>query len=443
MDMAGPGVVIPCADTGVEADCAFGGTPVLTYRGTDGVDRLVSANRHDLLSLGRGVLGRHDWLGPAAAAALGVQSEIKILNPQAAFLPDGVAPPAFAGTVHRLNGTPPMLLTGGPAAPSESGGTIWPNAVAWVLCSGRRSVYDRDAEVCNGVAPFLPARTTEVTGKTVTVPATLETGRGAMISFTWLMVPDVITRAFAPAGAPLWVPGPNIQRTATARKGPRHPFLDARGLRELNPDSPEERALAAALGRRTTLLPVHVWRNVSMGVSAALRMLQPSYDSLEADLVRMSFTFDPSVWGVDQPDQPVPIVSIVLSMVVLVAELGVIGSMYWSTAVWDSRATSSFTLAVVAGAAALAPFVAQYVLERIGNEWRIAAVRDSILAQLTGGADRAAPLSDLRGTVVLRTDTLLVGARNGYRPALMLGLMIGAVIVYGVTSTVFLVRAWR
>lgn len=443
VDMASPGVVVPCNGTGVEVDCVFGGTPVLTYRGTDGKERPVSASRDDLLSLGRGVLARHDWLGPAAAAALGVQSEIRILNPQAVFLPDGAAPPAFLGTSHRLNGTPPTLLTGGPVAPSESGGTIWSNAVAWVLCAGRQSVFARDGAVCNGVDPIHPAQNVELNGKTLTTPSTFESRTGASLSLVWLMLPDVVVRAFAPPGAPVWVPGPSVNQTAPARKGPRLPFLAARGLRELNPDSPEERELAAALGHRTALLPVHVWRNMSLGFSAALQMVEPSFNSLEADLVRLSSTYDQSVWGEDQPDQPISIVSIVLAIVVLVAEVGVIGSLYGGTSVWDSRAVPSFSVAVLAGAAALAPFVAQYVLERIGDDWRTVAVRDSILAQLTGGSDRAAPLTDLRGTVVLRSQTLLVGARNGYRPGLMLGLMIGAVVLYGVVSAVLLLGAWR
>lgn len=445
VDMAGPGAALPCAGTDVGVDCAFAGTPVLTYRGTDGVERPVSTGRHDLLSLGRGVLGRHDWLGPAAAATLGVQSEVRLLNPQALFLPDGAAPPAFAGTVHRLNGTPPALLTGGPAPPSASGGggTIWLDAVAWVLCAGRQSVYARDGDLCNGVAPFIPARQAELNGKEVNLPGVLEAGTGASLTTVWLMVPEVVARAIAPAGAPVWVPGPAVNETATAADGPRLPFLAARGLRELNPDSPEERALAAALGRRTALLPVHAWRNLSLGVSAALRMVQPSLDALEADLGRLSSTYDPSVWGVEEPDQPVPDVTIVLAVVVVVAELGVLVSLWIGIADWDVRAKLSFRVAAIFGAAALASFVAQYVVERRADEWRTAAVRDSLLTQLTGGADRAAPFTDLRGTVVVRTETLLVAARNGYRPALMLYLMNAAVVVYVLVTAVLGYFAWR
>lgn len=95
IDMASPSVTLPCAGTEVEVACRLAGTPVLTYTGTDGVDRLVSAGRYDLLSLGRGVLGRHDWLNSDAAAALGVASRVRVLNPQAAFLPTSATPPAF------------------------------------------------------------------------------------------------------------------------------------------------------------------------------------------------------------------------------------------------------------------------------------------------------------------------------------------------------------
>lgn len=443
VDMAGPGVAVPCAGTGIEVECALAGTSVLTYRGTDGVERLVSADRHDLLSLGRGVLGRHDWLGPAAAAALGVNSEVQVLNTQAVFLPDGVAPPAFKGTSHRLNGTPPVLLNDYPAPLSASGGTIWLDTIAWVLCSGRRSVYARDGAVCNGVAPFVPGRKRELNGKTVTVPGALESGSGASLTTVWLMVPDVVSRASAPAGAPVWVPGPNVNETATAATGPRLPFLAGRGLRELNPDSPEERALAAALGRRTALLPVHAWRNLSLGVSAAIRMMQPSLDDLEADLGRMSATYDSSVWGVDQPDPPVPVATVVLAWVVVIAEVVVLASLFFSIPQWDYRATWSFTVAVVAGAFALGAFIAQYVLERIADEWRVAAVRDSILTQLTGGADRAAPLTDLRGTVVVRTETLLLAARNGYHPVRMLLIMIIGVAAYSIVAALLLFCAWH
>lgn len=424
-------------------DCAWAGTPVVTYRGTDGVERPVGAGRNDLLTLGRGVLGRHDWLGAAAAAALGVQSEVRLLNPQAALLPDGAAPPAFAGTIHRLNGTPPMLRTGGAAPPSASGGTVWLDAVAWVLCSGRRNVFARDGAVCKGVAPFIPERKAELNGETVTVPGILETGRGAVLSTFWFMVPEVVARAAAPDDAPVWAPGPQVNRTVTAQAGPRLPFLAARGLREINPDSPEERALGAALGRRTALLPVHANRNLSLGVSAALQMVQPSRDALEADLVRLAATYDSSVWGVEQPDPPVTDATIVLAAAVVVAELGTLFSLYVGIAVWESRAVGSFFIAAAVAALALAAFIAQYALDRKGDDWRVGAVRDSLLAQLTGGVDRAAPFTDLRGTVVVRTQTLLLATRNGYHRRLMLLLMIGAVVAYFVVAVGMLVLAWR
>lgn len=443
VDMAAPGAALPCAGTTVGVDCAWAGTPVVTYRGTDGVERPVGAGRNDLLTLGRGVLGRHDWLGAAAAAALGVQSEVRLLNPQAALLPDGAAPPAFAGTIHRLNGTPPMLRTGGAAPPSASGGTVWLDAVAWVLCSGRRNVFARDGAVCKGVAPFIPERKAELNGETVTVPGILETGRGAVLSTFWFMVPEVVARAAAPDDAPVWAPGPQVNRTVTAQAGPRLPFLAARGLREINPDSPEERALGAALGRRTALLPVHANRNLSLGVSAALQMVQPSLDALEADLVRLAATYDSSVWGVEQPDPPVTDATIVLAAAVVVAELGTLFSLYVGIAVWESRAVGSFFIAAAVAALALAAFIAQYALDRKGDDWRVGAVRDSLLAQLTGGVDRAAPFTDLRGTVVVRTQTLLLATRNGYRPRLMLLLMIGAVVAYFVVAVGMLVLAWR
>lgn len=443
VDMAAPSVVVPCAGFEVGVACQFGGTPVLTYTGTDGVERPVSAGRHDLLSLGRGVLGRHDWLGPAAAAELSVASRVRVLNPQAVFLPPNVAPPAFTGTVHRLNGTPPTLLNGAPAKRTASGGTVWLDAIAWVLCSGQRGVYARDGAICDGVAPVIPARQVNVAGRTVSLAGVLEGGTGASLTAVWFMVPDVTGANTAPASAPAWVPGPAVNMTSTAATGPRLPFLAARGLRELNPDSPEERALAAALGRRTALLPIHSTRGISSGVSAALRMFQPSLDDLEADVGRLSATFDQRVWGVEEPDPPVNLNTIILAGVVLGSELGVLASLYWATSLWDSRAVWSYSFTVLVGAAGLAAFISQYVLERQGDAWRTAAVRDSLTAQTTGGAALAAPLIDLRGTVVVRTETLLLAARNGYHPTRMLGLLIGAAALYGIAAAALLVSAWR
>lgn len=245
VDMAAPSTAVPCGGApALGVACAFGGTPVLTYTGTDGVARPVGVGRHDLLSLGRAVLGRHDWLGVAAVAALRVTSEVRVLNPQATLLPAGAVPPAFTDTVHRLNDTPLTLLSGGAAPRPASGGTIWLDAVAWVLCAGRWHVYARDAAVCDGVALFIPTRQAQLDRETVTLPGLLEEGTGAWLRTVWLMVPDVVTRASAPADAPVWVPGPTVDTTVTAAEGPRLPFLTARGLRELNPNSAEERALA-------------------------------------------------------------------------------------------------------------------------------------------------------------------------------------------------------
>lgn len=444
VDMAAPSAAVPCGGApALGVPCAFGGTPVLTYTGPDGVARPVGIGRHDLLSLGRAVLGRHDWLGAAAAAALRVASEVRVLNPQAALLPAGVAPPTFTGTAHRLNGTPPTLLSGGAAPRPASGGTIWLDAVAWVLCAGRRRVYALDAAVCDGVAPFIPARQAQLDGETVTLPGVLEEGSGAWLRTVWLMVPDVVARASAPPDAPLWVPGPTVDTTVTAAQGPRLPFLTARGLRELNPDSAEERALAAALGRRTVLLPVSVRRNLSMGVSAAVGMFEPALDDLNADLRRLSATFDSSVWGEAPPDPPIAVATVVLAGVVFIAELGVLASLFIGTASWDLRAAVAFSVAAVMGAAALGAFVSQYVLERGAAGWRVAAVRDNVLAQLTGGANLAALRPDLRGTVVVRSETLLLCARNGYHVARMLALMAAAIGCYGVVAAALLVCTWR
>lgn len=83
------------------------------------------------------------------------------------------------------------------------------------------------------------------------------------------------------------------------------------------------------------------------------------------------------------------------------------------------------------------------MLERLADVWHIVAVRDSLLAQRTGAADRTAPLIDLRGTVVERTHAVLVADRNGYYKVRMPVLTARAVVLYGVAAAALLVVAWR
>lgn len=325
------------------------------------------------------------------------------------------------------------------------GGTIWLDSIAWVLCAGRRGIYALDGAICDGVPPFVPARQAVIAGEMVSVPGILEAGTGGALSMFWLILPDVADVDETPTFAPAWLPGPTVSRTAMAAAGPRLPFLAARGLRELNPESPEERALSAALGRRTAVLPIHPFRIFSVGVSAANRMLEPSLNDLLADVGRLAGTYDPSVWGEEEPDQPVSPDAIVLGGVVVFSEMVVLVSLVWGMSDWSTRASKAVGLAVGAGAVGLATPIFQFFVERGRDSWRVSAVRDSLMVQLTGGADRAAPLTDLRGTVVVRTETLLLGARNGYNPTLLLAVMVGTCALYALFALAILLctaRQW-
>jgi len=436
-----PGAIVPCNASAEALGCSFGGTPLLWYAGTDGVERPVSAGRIDLLSLGRGVLGRSDGFGAAAAAALNVSAAAVVLNEQATLMDD--PPPALAGTRHWLDGRGPATLRNGSAMPSPSGGgTSWADALAWIICAGRR-VFVHDASLCDGVAPFIPARQLVVGDRRDDLPALLEQGISASLTSTWLINPSVRLLSAVPADAPLFAPTAVVNDTETAKDGPRAAWLDGRGAREVNPESAEERELAAALRRRTALLPLPSTSGLSSGISAALSMLQPSLDALQADAVRLSATYDQSVWGVEEPDQPVNAVTVVLAAVVVVAELGVLASFLASTSLWSWTALRAFAITAIVGMSALAAFISQYVLEHRHEEWRAVASRDALLVQVTGVAARVAPLEDYRGTLVVRTESLLVAARNGYAATRLLWLMVGASVGYVLVAVGLFFWVWH
>eukprot|EP00168_Porphyra_purpurea_P016362 TRINITY_DN5271_c0_g1_i1.p1 TRINITY_DN5271_c0_g1~~TRINITY_DN5271_c0_g1_i1.p1 ORF type:complete len:614 (-),score=216.77 TRINITY_DN5271_c0_g1_i1:145-1986(-) len=436
-----PGAIVPCNVSAEALGCSVGGTPLLWYAGVDGVERPVSAGRVDLLSLGRGVLSRADGFGRAAAAALNVSAAAVVLNEQATLVDE--PPPALAGTRHWLDGRGPATLHDGSAMPTPtSGGTAWADALVWILCAGRR-VFVRDASLCDGVAPFLPAQQLVVGNRRGDLPALFKADRSASLTTTWAIDPSVRLLSAAPADAPLFAPTEAVNATETAKDGPRAAWLDARGAREINPESAEERALAAALRRRTALLPLPPTSGLSSGISAAIAMLQPSLNALHADAVRLSATYDQSVWGVDEPEQPVNVATVVLAAVVVVAEIGVLASIFAGTSVWDWKALRALAITAGAGLFALAAFVSQYVLERRNEAWRAVATRDALLVQVTGVGARVAPLNDYRGTLVVRTQSLLVAARNGYAPTRLLWFMVGASVGYVLVAVGLFVWVWQ
>lgn len=178
-----------------------------------------------------------------------------------------------------------------PAASLPLRGTIWLNAIAWVLCLGMQRICARRGTVCDGVVPLFRACKDNANGQSVAVPGMLVSGKGNATFSVWAIALDFVQLHFAPASAPAMVPGTTLEEMVSALAGPRLPFLAPAGLWDHIPDRAEEWTLATALGRRAALRTPHAWCNASLGISAALRMVRPTLDVLDADLGGMAATF--------------------------------------------------------------------------------------------------------------------------------------------------------
>lgn len=213
---------------------------------------------------------------------------------------------------------------------------------------------------------------------------------------------------------------------STAYTGPMPAALEYRGPRELNRQSADEAALAAALHQRQLHVPTYPTANLD-GVELRTPLswsawFQPG--PLEADLTSISSAYRAEAFRVPPPEEPVTTAALVLAVTVVLPELVVVAALATRTRPWTRRDFAAALILSAVGLLAVAGLAVQAATEAAGSAWRATATRTEVVAAIPPG-----PLGNgrtgipgglnLSGTVVQEWETLAVVARTGYRPRLV------------------------
>lgn len=215
----------------------------------------------------------------------------------------------------------------------------------------------------------------------------------------------------------------------------RPPWVAGRGMREINRESVAEAALAATI--RTCLL--NVTQTVPREPQASMRVLASAlstdhFTDVEAELQRFSNAYDRRVFPVEPPPEPTGLGSILLALLVLVPELIALISVSIASPQVGRRELVLTALLFVAGFMSSGGIILLAISETHGASWRAGAIRDRLRLDLglnaTGRSILMTGGTDLQGAGIYRTETLVVVARNGYHPRLLVSLAIAFSVVY-------------
>jgi len=196
--------------------------------------------------------------------------------------------------------------------------------------------------------------------------------------------------------------------------------LVGRASREINPSSAVEAELAASLFQRPLMVPAadvarHAfststgWDEVSKKSGASKEL------SLELD--RLAHAYDRRVFQAEHPAPPVSPADMVLTIIVVVPELGALLVLLLTTERWGRAALLGFSTILVLGAVSLSGVMALAAQEAAGAAWRARSTRTATHAIFPAGNpvnERGRPT--LAGTLVLVDESLLVLAPTMYQP---------------------------
>lgn len=404
---------------GGAAPCYFSSMPILTLNGTDGVKRPVSVGERNLLSLGRGLLADTRWLG-ARAPTYNLHGQVWLEGMEEAT------------HVWYLNGS--GVVQGdwnsplGAHIPADApSATPWLAQVATVLCSGDSTDFVLDPRLCDNV------KRREDLGN----PTSSGLQTALRISWRVAHIASGDDALLLPYEREAWTG--NQSAIDPAFKGPMPQVVATRGRRELNPGSPDEAALAASLFQRQLLMPIRPSGTINGTELRSGLAWQPWFDrrTLQEDLAAMSSTYRADVFRVEEPAEPVTTASLVLAITVVLPELVVVAAFATRRGPWSRRAFAAAVVWSAMGAVAVAGIVALAVFEVAGAGWRATATRTALACAFPPGASVASDgIINRTGTVVEEWRTLLVVARVGYRPRLLVisAAVVGAVYVVVVVA---------
>ncbi|GAB0491668.1 hypothetical protein MMPV_002922 [Pyropia vietnamensis] len=157
----------------------------------------------------------------------------------------------------------------------------------------------------------------------------------------------------------------------------------------------------------------------------------------------LAHTYDKSVWSVQAPAEPASVSDMVLAAIISLPEVGGLLAMWLMTAAvsWDVNRVCIFLLLLGLGIVSLSASWRLMAMERAGKAWRASAWRSAILARLPWAVDAATePRDGLAGAVIVQQESVLLIARNGFRPATTTALASALTLLYVVVALPLLAR---
>lgn len=391
--------------------------PMVTYQNPDGRRSMVPVRDSDLLSLGRAAMVSPEWLGRQPAWGLYLNTAM-ILSVSPGENVDELPPGWRRGSSSRLVEVLSMRSSLDGARVRASS---WLSAIAYVMCSPPERSFVRDPDrLCVGMKPPSGGVVPPATAQGVHKRSDF-LGRSA----TWSLTGSARNES-------------DINGTDDVGTQPRRPcWLASLGSREINPDSPDEVALARRLGS----IHVPFSRRRLSSFSSRGMFAEPSVmptTHLQDELKRFSRTYNVSVFRSTLPREPADDHSVLLSVFVVLPELVALIILLVTTGPWRPEDLCATFFVFVAGLVSMAGAVFLAVWESQGAKWRAAALRNELY---TESSLTEAPYTK-------RLETLLVIARTGYRPRLLQGIAIGMAVGYVglsgvVTGAVWALRRWR
>lgn len=222
----------------------------------------------------------------------------------------------------------------------------------------------------------------------------------------------------------------------SAAERPR--WLAGVGAREINPASADEVALAGSISSCLYIFD----RNHSFPLlwSRLYYVLTEPQDfgEVQGQMLDLAQSYSAKVFGAEPPGEPASLADILLSVIVVIPEMVAMVAMVVDSRPWNLRGCAILGLFFLSGIVSAAGVIALAMAEHSGANWRAAAVRDDVAVEQWLPAESmrkgAVIPRDLRGLPIIRTETLYVIARSGYRPRLLVGIAAGTCAAYLVVS---------
>lgn len=388
--------------------------PMVTYKNPDGNLSVVTECHAGLLSLGRAVMVDPGWLGGKPAWRSSLKNEVSLRvypGEKDDVLPTGWPP--RGGVVSKWD----LKRSGGSTSSFLS-------AIAYVLCEPPAFMLVPDW-LCVGIPPSSPpSRSADEQMIRPAIDQTVDgtKGRSAM----W----DLYVVHSSRAG------NGDLTLTDELVSDVRRPcWVAGLGSREINPGSPDEAALARRIGTTYFGLPAEGephragWAATSWGPFPT----GAHHERVQRVLRGVTQAYDRSMFGAPAPLEPADDGSVLLAVIVVFPELVALVVLFVTTWPWRRQDLCIFLFVFISGLVSMAGILSLAIWEVQGARWSAATVRNELWTEENGVNT---------STYAVRTETLIIVTRLGFRPQLLLRIAIGSVVGYVGLSGIVMGAVW-